>query len=371
MSYRLDKFTVDASQIEITPAGGLRFPARIARTGIQLYLGENGETIREYRPPDEVFSKESLDSWKGAPLTNLHPRAGVNPWNYTELTKGHVSEIAKEDIYVGSKVSVDDGAMIDQIKAGKRIELSGGYSVDIDPTPGVTSDGERYDRIQRNIRGNHVGLGPPGWGRAGSEVALRLDGNDNVVLKVGEKAKMKHLIQICGLTFQLDGDDNFADAWKKHTEEVDQIKADRDEINVKLAEIKVDHEAAKVDLEAAKDPGVLAAAVKARTEIETSARKLDAETDFSELSDRDVMITALNDEDYKVDGISDDEIRGAFRAAIKLSKPTKADALDKAMQTIKTNRSDSGESSINQVEAEFNQRRRDAWKQPLAVSSQR
>ena len=37
-------------------------------------------------------------------------------------------------------------------------------------------DGTPYDRVQRNIRYNHVALGPRGWGRMGPRVRLRVDG---------------------------------------------------------------------------------------------------------------------------------------------------------------------------------------------------
>jgi hypothetical protein len=38
-----------------------------------------------------------------------------------------------------------------------------------------------YDRVQRRIRYNHAALGPPGWGRAGADVSLRLDAAVEVV----------------------------------------------------------------------------------------------------------------------------------------------------------------------------------------------
>ena len=49
-------------------------------------------------------------------------------------------------------------------------EISCGYDCELEMKPGTSPEGEKYDAIQRNIVINHIGLGPAGWGRAGSEV---------------------------------------------------------------------------------------------------------------------------------------------------------------------------------------------------------
>ena len=58
---------------------------------------------------------------------------------------------------------------IDAIKDGKQRELSSAYHYDFDPTPGVY-EGQKFDGIMRNIRGNHVAIVPDG--RAGSDVVV-------------------------------------------------------------------------------------------------------------------------------------------------------------------------------------------------------
>ena len=55
------------------------------------------------------------------------------------------------------------GDAIRQVEDGSLQELSCGYSVDIDPTPGVW-EGQKYDTRQLNHEYNHVALLPKGSG---------------------------------------------------------------------------------------------------------------------------------------------------------------------------------------------------------------
>ncbi len=53
---------------------------------------------------------------------------------------------------------------------GDAMQLSAGYELDLDRTPGTAPDGRRYDAVQRNIRINHVAAVP--LGRAGTARVL-------------------------------------------------------------------------------------------------------------------------------------------------------------------------------------------------------
>ena len=59
-----------------TPEGFLLDSPIVARTGIYTYLQPDGSVRREYRPPDEVFAEDALVSFKGKPITVLHPKGG-------------------------------------------------------------------------------------------------------------------------------------------------------------------------------------------------------------------------------------------------------------------------------------------------------
>jgi hypothetical protein len=70
---------------------------------------------------------------------------------------------------------VRDDATNEAITAGKR-QLSPGYDVRLDETPGITPDGKRYDAIQRDIVYEHIAIVTAG--RQGPDVSLRFDGAD-------------------------------------------------------------------------------------------------------------------------------------------------------------------------------------------------
>lgn len=175
---RFDLSRVDAT--EVTPSGGLRIPARATRSGVLEYHDADGRTWGELRPADEVFSAESLASLRAATLTELHPPSLVSPETWKRLAVGHTGDdVRKDGEFVAVSVVVQDAETLARVRSGELVELSCGYSCDLDETPGVF-DGKPYQRIQRGIRYNHVALGPEGWGRAGSDVRLHLDSGDAV-----------------------------------------------------------------------------------------------------------------------------------------------------------------------------------------------
>jgi len=155
--------------------GSLLADARIARTGIQTYLGsEVGKpdmaTVRVYRPGAEVFSEDTLKSAAHRPVTNDHPSELVTADNWKQHAVGQTGdEITGEGIFIRVPLMVSDGETIKLIEDGKR-ELSAGYTCDLDFTAGKTPAGDAYDAIQKNIRINHVAIVQAG--RAGSQVRI-------------------------------------------------------------------------------------------------------------------------------------------------------------------------------------------------------
>lgn len=171
---RYDTHRMDA--VEVTPSGALRVPARLARVGVLTYDDGAGNTWGELVPAETLFAADSLATMRGVALTDLHPGALVTPATYRTLAVGHVGDDVKRDgVYLAAPVYVTDADAIRLVQAGERRDVSCGYTCDFDETPGVL-DGVPYARVQRNRVYNHLGLGPEGWGRAGTDVSLRLDG---------------------------------------------------------------------------------------------------------------------------------------------------------------------------------------------------
>ncbi len=188
---------------EYTDEGFLKVPARISRTGIQEYLAvemgiadkEPNDIIRVFRPEEEVFSGNSLESFANKPVTDNHPPELVTAKNAKQFSVGHAGpEVVKDGMFAKTFVHVTDADAIAKIESGK-VELSNGYTADIDWTPGVTPDGDQYDAIQRNIKGNHIAI--VDRGRAGS--ACRLADN---LPTVGDKVTMAK-ITVDGVDFEV------------------------------------------------------------------------------------------------------------------------------------------------------------------------
>ena len=162
---------------EPAPGGGIRIPAALARVGIQVYKDASGREIREYRPPSEVFSADSLGSLRGAPVTIGH-RGRVTPSNWNRLAVGFVASDASDsgDGWVTAGLQLTTDSAINAVAAKDLAEVSAGYDTEILEQPGRTDNGDEYDRIQTQIRFNHIALGPVGFARAGRQARLRLDG---------------------------------------------------------------------------------------------------------------------------------------------------------------------------------------------------
>lgn len=162
---------------ETTEEGYLRVWCRAARVGTQLYRRADGAQVREYRPPEEVSKPESLSTFGMKPATWGHPPVLLDADNTKRFQVGYSgSQVRFNDGFVEVALVVTDRDAIERIKRKDATEVSAGYKVDFDPTPGVTPEGEQYDGVQRNIRVNHIAIVPRG--RAGPEVRLLMDRMD-------------------------------------------------------------------------------------------------------------------------------------------------------------------------------------------------
>jgi hypothetical protein len=173
------KFTDRASigTVKNTSEGYVTAVARIVRTGVQDYraseLGLTGNHIvKVFRPENEVFQKDSLQSFSHAPVTINHPQELVNSENWKDLAVGEISsEVLRDGEFLAVPLILKDQAAIDAVNSGKR-ELSAGYTADMEEAkPGLG-----YDFIQRNIRINHLAVVDSA--RAGSKARIG-DGADN------------------------------------------------------------------------------------------------------------------------------------------------------------------------------------------------
>ncbi len=173
--YRYDVSSGKTGAKRATPQGGLLVDASLTRTGVFPYRAADGSVRRELRPPEEVFARDSLDSYKGAPVTVGHP-GRVGPGNWKDHAVGHLDEVHRNGDFVDGPVRLQHQDAIEHAASDKLREISMGYTCDLDPTPGVYQ-GQKYDAVQRNIRINHAALLPAGEGRMGPDARLHMDSN--------------------------------------------------------------------------------------------------------------------------------------------------------------------------------------------------
>lgn len=266
----------------------------VARLGVQVYYTEDGRTVREFRPAEEVFKDESLASYQGKPMTLDH--VFVNSENAKEVVVGSVTGKAEP---LGSSVIapivVYDNTAIQEAMAGNAKELSVGYSAILDETPGwgdpitgeyvLKSDGDQFDApegwqefdaIQRDIKVNHLAM--VYRGRAGI-AKLNMDGEQEnpytTDVDINKEDKQEMTVKI-----KLDGAQEFevAPEIASHIEalnaKADTAIAERDALKAKVDAMPAEIEAAVAKAKA--DADALAALVAVAAEAGVKADGLDA-----------------------------------------------------------------------------------------------
>tara|TARA_A200000113_G_C8859871_1_gene352936 strand:- start:262 stop:1503 length:1242 start_codon:yes stop_codon:yes gene_type:complete len=308
---------------EKTDEGYLRVWCKAARVGTQLYTRGDGAQVREYRPEDEVAKPESLASFGMKAVTMGHPPVLLDSGNTKVHQIGHAgSQVRYNDGFVEVALLITDKSAIDRIQRGDAQEVSAGYRVDFDPTPGVTPQGESYDGVQRNIRVNHIAVVPKG--RAGRDVRLILDSCDrNDAIAWNETPSNSPVISMARIT--LDGLDlelpaETAGAVQSFVKEAERAKVD---LQSKLDSQEEQIEAVVTENE--ETLGRLDAALERIEELEKqiadSAEAADKRDDAAEINEAVNHRLATLDkfapilpEDYKFDG--EDE-RGIMALAYK------------------------------------------------------
>lgn len=179
-SCRIDSMSIDKTYY--TDEGYLIDHPVVTTCGIFEYRNEDGTTRRELRLPEDVFAEESLKSYKGKPIIITHEAGEVDKDNVRGEQIGTIMSSGYRDgDSVRCEIIIHD---TNALKSCGLKELSLGYSLDTDDTPGVYR-GEPYDCVQKNIEINHLAI--VGEARAGQKARLNIDGkeDDIQILKGG------------------------------------------------------------------------------------------------------------------------------------------------------------------------------------------
>jgi hypothetical protein len=320
-----------------TGDGYLVAEARSVRTGIQLYSGDevgkpDMPVVRVYRPAEQVFAQDSLQSFTHAPVTMNHPAEAVNDGNWRELAVGEVSTAAKKDgEWVHLPLILKDRAAIAAVESGKR-ELSAGYTCELVWGDGVTPQGEPYNAQQQNIKINHLAIVDAA--RAGSQARI----GDSATSwgaspfvedgTKGTRSMTTRTIIVDGLSVDLtDKDAQIVQrALDGFTKQLADLQSAAGEHKATIAAKDTEIGTLKVDLKKAQDSALkpedldrMVADRAALVEVvKTIDRKIEIKGTDAELR-RAAVKAKLGDEMVK--DASDAEVSGMFKAIAKDAKP--------------------------------------------------
>lgn len=309
------------------PNGFVRAEGYLTRSGIFVYRDAQGKTVRELRPPDEVMHADSLASFGLMPVTNEHPGEMLTADNAKQYAVGSVSEsVVPEGDKVRAVLMITDASAIEALDNGKS-ELSCGYTADVVQEEGVWQ-GQPYDAIQRNIRGNHVALVDAG--RAGPACSIRMDAAGaaqeipmgDVMIELGGSqysvpaemvAEFVKQVEAKGLKPMM-GDAKPAAAAQAASAEMAAVKADAQR-KIDALQARLDGLQSEASAKALREK--IASEIREDIAVTETAKRFDAqvsESDSTEVKRRKII--AKIDPSIKLDGKSPEYVGGLLDALV-------------------------------------------------------
>jgi hypothetical protein len=360
-----------------------------------MYTDADGSIRREYRPEEQVASPESLASFAGKAITLEHPPVLLDSANTKDYQIGFSgTEVVYDDGFVRAVMTITDKDAIERIMRGDAKEVSAGYRVNYDATPGVTDNGENYDGIQKEISGNHIAV--VRRGRAGPQVKLhldRLDAADPSLFTPIEDSSMTAKVNFDGAEFEVsesvalaitkerdDAKMSYEDMKKKYNgmmSEAEKMKAEMDAMEKDMqgkcdsAEGRADAlaqevESLKASLETAQQVNIDSLVEERIALIDKARTSLDSAFDFAGKTAREIMEASIKAVrgDADLSERSDDYVTAMFDTLAESPRVDSAatEELRKAVASI---------ASPASAPSSYMDRIQNAWKTPLSVSKER
>lgn len=317
----MSKTRFDYVQLNVrkTDEGYIIDSPNVARTGILTYTNADGSIRRELRLAEDVFHADSLNSFIGKPITVDHPKGLVTPKDIKQYQIGTMLSAGRKD---GENVKAD--IVIHQPDAiGERRQLSLGYNVDLDETPGEW-EGQKYDAIQRNIKVNHLSVVKNA--RAGAQARLNMDSDEEPLIN-SELVQMPKIRLDNGLEYEAAPEvvvaleklrtDAAAAATQLDTatKQVQTLTGERDALKVRV-------DAFPAELETAKTAAIATAKTQlaTRSTLEAHATKFKVDSkDKTDVEIKHAVIKSLN-KDFDPTGKSEEYVNAAFDMLVATRK---------------------------------------------------
>jgi hypothetical protein len=272
-----------------TAEGFLLTTGKIAKPGVMLYRKADGTTTRELVEPETLQDEVSNASLFAKALVIEHPVADVGPDNWAELSHGtsgpgHYDEAHEDGPGLYAPLAVHTRAILDELDdPNGRRELSPGYSVEVDDTPGTHPEYGDYDtrQLPGTRRYNHVALTESA--RGGSDLQIRKDSAHEVAPMAAKNTPVKPDPKT--------RKDSEPDELPEPEDKMDAFMSKMDAFMSKMDERISALEGAKKDAEPPADPPVPAQPTpedkadsrlnwfKARKELESLAERFQVKTD--------------------------------------------------------------------------------------------
>lgn len=324
----------------------------ISKVGVFEYLGssigaEDPDRIyKVYRPAEELSSQDTIDSFKLVPWIDDHEMLGTDA---TPAEQKGIQGTTGEDIYFENdtlfgNLKVYSDSLKNRIKKGKK-QLSLGYKCKYKFESGVF-DGEKYDAIQTELRGNHIATVEKG--RMGKEVAVcdsaivTFDYNDittgeipimnDDLLKALEEMMKPIMEKINELSEKIDSKEVVEEEVEDEEEEEENVEVVEDEsqedLDKKATDMEEEKKAIAMDAKIA-----LKKEFKSRDKLACEISKVVGSFDHLDMDLKDVVSYGLKKLDIKADkGQELATLKGYLAGSSKVNNTV---AMDSQVQNIK------------------------------------
>lgn len=275
----------------------------ISKVGVFPYLGrqigapEPDRVYMVHRPSEELNNPETIESFKLTPFINEHPEKLLgNVENLVATDNKRVEGVIGEKVYfeypyLKANLRVYSAQTLDSIDSGKE-EVSAGYRCIWSREDGVF-EGQPYQYVQRNIRGNHSALVVEG--RSGPDVSVM----DSMTFKLEPKEQQMELAElvkaVATLTTQVTSLTGAMDSMKAAMDESEKDKEKGEGMDEDEGEEKRDEAMTKAENEAKEGMDAKIKALEAKiASLEAKPAAMDAAGFAADLAKKTDLATRLS-----------------------------------------------------------------------------